>query len=277
MLAKAALSILPPLENEEILEVTQLQSLDATFDRIVNTRPFRAPHHTASHIALVGGGRNSTPGEISLSHKGVLFMDELPEFPRSALESLRQPLEDRTVTVTRVNQTVEYPADFMLIATQNPCPCGYLNDPKKTCICTAHQINQYQKRVSGPLMDRIDLFVTVDRVNNENLLDTIKTEPSTAIAQRVGLARERQRQRFGQADATNASMSTRELKRESQLSQAARELLDQAAAQMDLSARSYIRTLKVARTIADLDNSDVIDPEHISEALQYRQRSLALV
>jgi magnesium chelatase family protein len=272
MLAKALVSLLPPLTKEEIIDVTKLHSLAGEADdTVVDARPFRSPHHTASHIALIGGGHNAGPGEISLAHHGVLLLDELPEYPRLALEALRQPLEDRVVHVSRANRHAKYPANFMLIATQNPCPCGYAGDPQRSCSCTTHQIVQYQKRVSGPLLDRIDMCIPVARVEHEKLLaPSASSANATLVAQKVIKAvREKQKERYGSGK-TNATLSNDDIKRFLTIEPEAKKLLDNGAKQLHLSARAYFKTIKVAQTIADLENESAISTKHISEALQYR-------
>lgn len=270
MLAKALPAILPPLSQEEVLEVTHLHSLAShDYERIVTRRPFRSPHHSASHVAVVGGGHGLRPGEISLAHRGVLFFDELPEFNRLTLEALRQPLEDRLISVARAKDTVEYPANFILVATANPCPCGYYGTAG-TCQCSPYQILRYQSRLSGPILDRIDLFSSVNEVDHSRLLTTA-AEPETdeAIRERIRQARKRQHERYGSqrlnGDATNA-----EIKRHGHLSTEAAELLNAAAGRLNLSARAYMRSVKVARTIADLAGADTIEAPHLSEALAYR-------
>lgn len=269
MLARCLTSILPPPTREEIVAITKLHSLGSAHDyRIVTTRPFRAPHHTTSDIAIIGGGTNPTPGEISLAHHGILFLDELPEFRRHVLEVLRQPLEDGTVTVARAKRSVTYPAEFMLVATQNPCPCGFLGDERRECSCDQAAISRYQKKVSGPLLDRIDMHVTVGRVEHTKLLAPPAGEPSRTIAGRVKRARERAHRR---SHYPNAKLNNQAVRRYCRTDATTAELLAQAMQRLDLSARGYIRTLKVARTIADLDDSEEIKVTHVSEALQYRQ------
>lgn len=272
MLAKALPSILPPLELEEMLEVTHLHSLASRqYDQITSERPFRAPHHSASQISILGGGSNPRPGEISLSHRGVLFFDELPEYTRQTLEALRQPLEDKIITVARAKDTLIFPAHFMLIATANPCPCGFYGSTK-SCSCTANDILKYQKKLSGPIMDRIDLYVDVDEVEHAALLGDSKSEPSISIRARVLKARKTQQARYKDTMIVNSSLSNRQLKHETHLTPSAKGLLDKAAEQLGISARAYMRVLKVARTIADLDDSESVEIPHITEALQYRRQ-----
>jgi magnesium chelatase family protein len=269
MLAKVLPGILPSLSKEQILEITQLHSLASRdFDRIIVSRPFRAPHHSSSHTAIVGGGQQPKPGEVSLAHHGVLFLDELPEFSRTTLEALRQPLEDRKVTVSRAKESVTYPANFMLVATANPCPCGYYGT-SKPCVCTASQIARYQQKLSGPILDRIDIYVEVEDVEHRKLLSKTHSGENSAIQQRVKQARLKQRNRGVQL--TNASMSNAQIKKYCTLTTEAEELLNQAAERLLISARSYMKIIKVARTIADLDTSEIIDTQHIAEALQYRR------
>lgn len=271
MLAKALPSILPPLELEEMLEVTHLHSLaSGQYDTVYTHRPFRAPHHSASQISILGGGTTPRPGEISLSHRGVLFFDELPEYTRQTLEALRQPLEDKIITVARAKETLIFPAHFMLIATANPCPCGFYGS-SKSCSCTANDILKYQKKLSGPIMDRIDLYIDVDEVEHATLLGESNAERSKTIRDRVVRARKAQHQRFNDPMIVNANLSNSQLKHNSLLSEDAKAMLDTAAERLGISARAYMRTLKVARTIADLDESNTIEIPHITEALQYRR------
>ncbi len=273
MLAKALLGILPEPNYQEILEITKLHSLAGhTTGSIVTERPLRNPHHTASDIALIGGGRFPKPGEISLSHLGVLFLDELPEFPRSVLEALRQPLEDGCVTIARASGSLTLPAKFILVATQNPCPCGYFNDETRECTCSLAQITRYNQRISGPLLDRIDLIVSVGKVKHSSLLTAKSGESSAEVAARVKLARATQAKRFKSASFVNAGMDNSQIKSYCQLDEAATALAGEALENLNISARSYMRLIKVARTIADLDGSPTIQASHLAEALQYRAR-----
>ena len=271
MLARALTSILPPLTYNEQIEITKLKSLGGEdVETIATQRPFRSPHHTASHVALIGGGTRPLPGEVSLAHKGVLFLDELPEYPRLSLESLRQPLEDREVQVPRSAGRVTYPANFMLVATKNPCPCGYYGDPTRECSCSQQVLLQYQKRVSGPLLDRIDMVIPVSRVSEKDLLNTSQSEPqSPNIREQVTRTRQRQYARYG-AEIHNAELGSKQIAAKTKLSGDAKDLLTSAAERMQLSARGYFKVIKVARTIADLEESEQILSPHIAEALQYR-------
>ncbi len=278
LLARATPTILPRMTNEEALEVTKIYSVAGMLPPgtpLVRQRPFRAPHHTISHAGLVGGGRQPRPGEITLSHRGVLFLDELPEFAHSVLESIRQPLEDRVVTVSRAQGNVTFPANFMLLAAMNPCPCGYYGDPTHHCTCSETAVTRYRHRISGPLLDRIDIFVDVPRVDYEKLANGNSGEGSAEVRARVETSREVQRQRFSESRlSANAEMGPVEVREccQAYLDEAARSLLRMAVNQLALSARSFHRVLKVARTIADLESSQAITAAHVAEALQYRQR-----
>lgn len=280
LLAKSLPTILPAMTEEEILEVTKIYSVSGLLDEdngLVVDRPFRSPHHTTSNVAVVGGGTWPSPGEISLAHHGVLFLDEFPEFPRSVIESLRQPLEDGVVTISRAAGSLKFPAQFILVAAQNPCPCGYFGDTKNSCICSPTQIMKYFKRISGPILDRIDLHVEVPKVNYKKLKDCGNSEKSSQIKKRVEKAREVQRKRFSKNKInSNAEMNSRDIKKYCQLDSRGENLLAQAVEAMNLSARAYHRILKLARTIADLDGKDNIESYHIAEALQYRPKERRL-
>lgn len=276
MLAKTLPALLPPLTSEEQLHVTKIHSLAGELiDGVVTSRPFRSPHHTSSQIALVGGGTRPKPGEISLAHLGVLFLDEIPEYSRSVLESLRQPLEDRVVSVTRANGRATYPADFMLVATMNPCPCGFYGDPNHECSCSSTQILNYQKRLSGPLLDRIDMIVPVSRVPSGELLNknSMSKEQHFTAQRSIMSAKEIQIKRYDCSTKSNSSLTSAEVRQQSMLDQPTKNFLDTAASRLALSARSYFKTIKVARTIADIDGSPAITTAHLAEALQYRQTS----
>ena len=275
MLAKRLPSILPPLTLNEALETTKIHSVGGILSKdtsLISERPFRSPHHTISDVALVGGGGYPQPGEISLAHNGVLFLDELPEFKRTVLEVMRQPLEERKVTISRAKITVDYPASFMLIASMNPCPCGYYNHPEKDCVCSPGVVQKYLSKVSGPLLDRIDLHVEVTPVSFNELNTPHKSESSKDIRERVIKAREIQKVRFKDKDGiyANAQMSSKQLREVCQIDEAGQNLLKNAMEKLGLSARAYDRILKVARTIADLDNSPNIETVHLAEAIQYR-------
>jgi magnesium chelatase family protein len=275
LLARTIPSILPRLTADEALEVTKIYSITGNLphnEPLIKHRPFRTPHHTTSRIGLIGGGAHPQPGEISLAHRGVLFLDEFPEFPRHVLESLRQPMEDGIVTVSRAAGTLSFPAKFILVAAQNPCPCGFRGDPKRRCICTQNQILKYHKRVSGPILDRIDLHVEVPAVKHEKLTGEEKAgESSGTVRARVQAARERQQKRFAGTKLTcNAEMTAKNIKKYCSLDLEEQNFLRQAVVQMNLSARAYHRILKVARTIADLAGVEKIESPHLAEALQYR-------
>ena len=278
MLARALPSILPKMTPEEALDATKIYSISGSLPSdcpLVTERPFRAPHYSISNAGLVGGGRTLRPGEITLSHRGVLFLDELPEFDRTALESLRQPLEDKVVTISRVTGSVTYPASFMLVAAQNPCPCGYYSHPRKDCTCSSSAVARYQKRISGPLMDRIDIFVEVPPVEYEKLVDESESEGSDAVRKRVERARQVQAERFDHgAGHFNSEMGAAEVWKICNMDAAARSLLQTATNQLNLSARAFHRIVKVSRTIADLGKSETIGVSHLAEALQYRSRGL---
>jgi magnesium chelatase family protein len=274
MLAKRIPTILPPLTFEEAIQTTKIHSVAGTLEAgggLVGTRPFRAPHHTISDAGLIGGGATPRPGEVSLAHHGVLFLDELPEFQRNVLEVLRQPLEDGTVTIARASMSLTFPARFMLAAAMNPCPCGFFNDPSRQCTCTPPMIQRYISKISGPLLDRIDIHIDMPAVKYRELRDDSGGESSEEIRQRVTKARERQLVRYqGEKIYCNAQMSPRQIRKYCAISAECEQLLESAVHRLGLSARAHDRILKVARTIADLDGVDAISTTHISEAIQYR-------
>jgi len=277
LLARSLPELLPSLSLEEALEVTKIYSVSGLVlphQPLITERPFRSPHHTASGVSLVGGGSFPKPGEITLAHRGVLFLDELPEFPRTALENLRQPLEDGVITIARASHTLQFPARFTLIAAANPCPCGYLTDSEKECKCSPGQILKYQKRISGPLLDRFDLQIEVPRVKFIDLNTKNSATETQNIIQRIALARKIQRQRFKDNDLvntfTNSEITSQNIEQLCPLDEPSKQLLKEAISKFHLSARSYHRLIKVARTIADLAQAENIKIEHLAEALQFR-------
>ena len=274
MLSKRLPSILPDMTWEESLEVTRIYSVMGLVSAnapLVMQRPFRSPHHTVSNAGLAGGGTNPRPGEISLAHKGVLFLDELPEFHKDTLDMMRQPLEDGQVTISRVSGTVTYPAEFMLVCAMNPCKCGWYGDPSGKCTCTENAVNTYRSRISGPLLDRVDIIMEVPAVNFEDLRSRQEAEPSATIKERVNRARMRQNKRFGvHGSMCNARMGPQQLREYCKLDEESEQLMRQAFDALGLTARSYDRILKVARTVADLEGSEMIKASHIAEAIQYR-------
>ena len=282
LLARAMPGIMPSLSIDEALEVTKIYSVCDMLPPetpLIQIRPFRAPHHTISNAGLVGGGRWPRPGEVSLAHRGVLFLDELPEFGQRTLEVLRQPLEDKRVTISRAQGTLTFPASFMMVAAMNPCPCGYYGDPGRECTCSMSMVSRYQKRISGPLLDRIDIHVDVPRVEYEKLADERLGEPSAQVRERVEAARERQRARFAASTVVgrpslncNADMQPADVRVHCQVNETGKSLLKAAMSQLQLSARAYHRVLKLARTIADLSGSETVQPPHLAEAIQYRPR-----
>jgi magnesium chelatase family protein len=278
MLARSLPSILPLLTMEEAIEVTKIYSVSGLLPQdtpIIVERPFRSPHYTISHAGLVGGGQWPRPGEISLGHQGVLFLDEFPEFGHTTLESLRQPIEDRTVTVSRVRGSITFPASFMLVAAMNPCPCGYYGDPFKECKCSSGEISRYHKRISGPLLDRIDIFVDVPHIDYEKLTEDKPGETSDKVRARVKVAHEIQLERFrGSKLKCNADMTPKEVKEFCTVESAAQGLLSAAMKQLHLTARAFHRILKLSRTIADLEHSDIIKTHHVAESLQYRHNEM---
>lgn len=277
LLARSMPSIMPPLTEKEAIEVTKIYSISGVLNAanpFIFERPFRSPHHSSSAIALVGGGQFPKPGEISLAHRGILFLDELPEFPRHVLENLRQPLEDGIVTIARAQGSLTFPAKFSLIASMNPCPCGFFGDPHHECRCSFSQINKYQKKISGPLLDRIDLFVEVPAVKFERLTANDNEESSEKARERVVAAREIQNKRFSASRASsNSEMSPEMIKKFCRMEEKAEDLLHRALSQFHLSARAYHRLIKISQTIADLAGSEKIKIEHLAEALQYRAKN----
>lgn len=272
MLAKTLVSLLPPLHREEILEVTHLSSLaNNNYEQLITGRPLRSPHHSTSYAAMIGGA-NLRPGEISLSHRGVLLLDELPEFSRPTLEALRQPLEDRSISVSRLKATLRFPANFILVGTANPCPCGFSGVADGGCTCSPAQLQRYRSKLSGPIFDRIDLFCQVTKVDHAALLTTpVVPSGQASVSAQVAAARERQAERYNSATILNADLDNASLRRHARLSTAAADILNHAGKRFAFSARAYLRTVKVARTIADLDKATNIQPGHISEAIRYRQ------
>ena len=274
MLARAFRSILPDLNYDEVLEVTSIHSVAGTLsDPLVTRPPLRTPHHTSSHVSLVGGGAFPRPGEITLAHKGVLFLDEFPEFERRVIEAMRQPLEDRVVSITRAKGSAQFPANFILLAAMNPCPCGNFGTDKE-CICTPTNLERYKRKVSGPIVDRVDIWLEVGQIEHSKLSEKRSGEESKEILDRVENARKIQEKRFKKLGKTNSEMSVRELENHVKLDPKVQELLDSSAKKLDLSPRSYHRVIKLARTIADLDNQDNITENHILEALQYRPKQV---
>ena len=274
MLSKRLPSILPAMTREEALEVSQIYSvmgLLSAQEPLMTRRPFRSPHHTISNAGLAGGGTNPKPGEISMAHQGVLFLDELPEFHKDTLDLMRQPLEDGQVTISRVAGAVTYPAEFMLVCAMNPCKCGWYGDPSGRCTCSEKAVQNYRSRISGPMLDRIDIVVEVPAVHFEDLRRRAEAEPSAAVKERVDAARKIQNDRYGEhSGICNARMKPGDLRKYCALDDASAGLMKQAFEAMGLTARSYDRILKVARTVADLDGSEEIQPQHLAEAIQYR-------
>lgn len=273
MLARVAQQLLPPLSEEEVISVTKLYGLNDSSQAVITTPPFRSPHHTASYTSIVGGGSPPRPGEISLAHCGILFLDELPEFPRNTLEALRQPLEDRKVTIARASGSIAYPSNFILIATMNPCPCGYYGSESKHCTCTASQIQRYQQKISGPLLDRIDMVVPVRRVNHERLFhknNSLKKTQHASVVDSINSSYAVQYKRYKSSIHYNSNVPVQLLRQSASLANNAKDLLDNAADKLNLSSRTYFKTIRIAQTIADIDKSDTINTEHINEALQFR-------
>ncbi|MEK7635466.1 MAG: YifB family Mg chelatase-like AAA ATPase [Patescibacteria group bacterium] len=276
MLAKALPGILPPLSFEEALEVTEIHSMTGALnDNLVAERPFRSPHHTASYVALIGGGTNPRPGEVTLAHKGILFVDEFPEFENKAIEALREPLEERVVSVSRAKGTVKFPAHFILVAAMNPCPCGNFGIKGKPCTCAPLQIERYKRKISGPIIDRIDIWTEVSKVDHEKLTEKAEKSESIPARERIMKARKIQEKRFkdaGRKISTNSEMNARDIATIMKISDEVKEILNRSARTLDLSARSYHKIIKLARTIADLESSPEISPSHILEAISYRPK-----
>lgn len=278
LLSRSIVSILPELNEQEMLEITKIYSVAGLLSvekPIINRRPFLSPHHTTSPVAIIGGGTNPKPGAVSLAHKGVLFLDEFPEFPRSVLEALRQPLEDRTVTISRAQGSISYPADFMLVASENPCPCGYYGDPKHECTCSTSQIIAYHKKISGPMLDRIDLHLEVEKIPLKQIKTKSTEEPSSLVRSRVKKARELALLRslkLINKPKLNSGLSRQELLKIAPLDEACEKLLEDACDKLDLSMRQFLKIQKISRTIADLEAAEKISISHISEALQYRSK-----
>lgn len=276
MLARALSGVLPPLSFEEMIEVTEIHSMSGALDGVlVSERPFRSPHHTASHVAIIGGGTNPRPGEVTLAHKGVLFLDEFPEFENKAIESLREPLEEKVVSVSRAKGTVKFPAHFILVAAMNPCPCGNFGIKGKPCTCTPMQIERYKRKISGPIIDRIDIWTEVSKIDHDKLTEKSEKSESLPARERIIQARGIQAKRFrdaGRPISTNSEMSARDITLILKISDAVKEILNRSARNLDLSARSYHKILKLARTIADLDSSPDITPDHLLEAISYRPK-----
>ena len=275
MLAKRMPTILPEMTEREAMETTRIHSIAghlAAGSGLLRSRPFRSPHHTISNAGLLGGGSNPGPGEISLAHNGVLFLDELPEFRRQTLEVLRQPLEDGKVTISRAAGTLSFPSKVLLIGSLNPCPCGYFGDPFRSCSCSLRQVERYRIKISGPLLDRMDLHIEVPLVEFKDLSSRVPAEPSSSVRQRVCECRERQRSRFGKSSATrvNSEMTPKEVRLSCEMDPESSDLMEQAMSRLGLSARGYDRILKVARTVADLAGSQRVLPEHLLEAIQFR-------
>jgi len=274
MLSKAFMSILPPLTVKECIELTKIYSIAGLLDRkhpLITKRPFRSPHHSASAVGIIGGGSNPKPGEITLAHRGVLFLDEMVEFPRTTLEVLRQPLEDSVVTISRAQISVQYPANFILIGAMNPCPCGFLGDNKKTCTCSEFQINRYKSRLSGPLLDRIDIQIKVQRLSDEELLNGEMSESSETIRQRVVNARKIQLERYkNEGILTNSELTSKLIRKYCKIDDKTKQFLKNAINQFNLSARAYDRILKISRTIADIEGAKDIKLEHVAQSLQLR-------